>query len=99
MARLDIYRAPDAEGYLLDIQANFLSHLNTRLVVPLIPLAKAPQPASRLNPCFRIKDDDVVMVTQFMAAVPRSILQEPAGSLANQHDEIVKAVDFLMHGF
>jgi toxin CcdB len=99
MARFDIYRAPDAEGYLLDIQANFLSHLNTRLVVPLMPLSKAPQPALRLNPCFRIEDDDVVMVTQFMAAAPSSILKEPAGSLADQHAEIVKAVDFLIQGF
>ncbi len=99
MARFDIYRAPESDGYLLDIQASFLSHLNTRLVVPLIPLSKAPQPAIRLNPRFRVEDNDVVMVTQFMAAVPSSILKEPAGNLANHHAEIVKAVDFLMQGF
>jgi len=99
MARFDVYRNPDGSGYLLDIQANLLSHLNTRVVVPLLPPDEAPRPAQRLNPRFRIGADVVIMATQFLAAVPSSMLKAPAGTLSGHHDDIVSAVDFLMQGF
>jgi toxin CcdB len=99
MARFDVYRNPDGTGYLLDIQANLLSHLNTRVVVPLLPPDEAPRPAQRLNPRFRIGTDVVIMATQFLAAVPSSMLKAPAGTLSDRHDDIVSAVDFLMQGF
>jgi toxin CcdB len=36
MARLDVYRN-GADGYLLDVQADIVYGLNTRLTVPLMP--------------------------------------------------------------
>jgi toxin CcdB len=36
MARFDVYLISDGPGYLLDIQANFLEDLNTRVVAPLM---------------------------------------------------------------
>ncbi|ABC24346.1 CcdB family protein [Rhodospirillum rubrum] len=39
MARFDVYANPDGMGGLLNIQADLLRHLNTRVVVPLLPLA------------------------------------------------------------
>jgi toxin CcdB len=71
MARFDIYRDPDGQGFLLDVQANVMSHLNTRVVVPLMHPAKAPKPAKGLNPEFMIGDVAVVMVTQFLAVPGR----------------------------
>jgi toxin CcdB len=99
MARFDVYRNPDGSGYLLDVQANLLGDLNTRVVVPLLPPDEAPHPARRLNPCFRVGADDVVMVTQFLAAVPSSMLKSRVGTLSDHHRDIVAAVDFLMQGF
>lgn len=52
MARFGVYRHPEGKGYLLDIQADLLRHLNTRVVVPLLPLDIAPKPAKTLNPVF-----------------------------------------------
>jgi toxin CcdB len=86
-------------GYVLDIQANFLGQLDTRLVVPLLLAKDAPQPAVRLNPRFHIDGENVVMMTQFMASVPRGALGAVTGNLSDHHDEIVSAVDFLMQGF
>lgn len=43
-----------SEGYVVDVQAGLLDTLNTRLVVPLIPIDVAPAPATRLNPVFDI---------------------------------------------
>ena len=38
MARFDAYPRPDgAPGLLLDVQADLMSHLSTRVVVPLLP--------------------------------------------------------------
>jgi toxin CcdB len=99
MARFDVYRITGVQGYVVDVQANFLSQLETRIVVPLMLAHDAPHPAARLNPQFRVGDDDVVMATQFMAAVPRGALSATAASLSDHRDEIVTAIDFLMQGF
>lgn len=45
MARFVAYKNPEGEGDLLDVQADLLNHLNTRIVVPLLPVAAAPTPA------------------------------------------------------
>lgn len=34
MARFDVYKNAGGSGYLLDVQADLLNHLNTRIVVP-----------------------------------------------------------------
>lgn len=99
MARFDVFRNPEGPGCLLDIQADLLSHLNTRIVVPLLPAATAPKPARTLNPCFEMGDETLVMTTQFMAAVPASMLRAPVANLAMRREEIVAALDLLMQGF
>jgi len=99
MARFDIFKLEDDAGYVLDVQSDLLSGLNTRVVVPLIPGPSAPVPAQRLNPIFSIKGQELVMATQFMAAVPVKELRSPAGNLADWRDEITAALDMLFLGF
>jgi len=99
MARFDVYRDPDGQGFLLDVQADMMSHLNTRIVVPLMLEAGAPKPAKGLNPGFTIGGVAVVMVTQFLAAVPMSALKDQVATLDRDHTTIVDAIDLLMQGF
>jgi toxin CcdB len=99
MARFEVFANPAGAGYVLDVQADVLSGLNTRVVVPLLPLTQAPVPADRLNPVFNIGDAPHVMVTQFMAAVPRALLHGPVTSLMGQDNEIMAALDMLLVGF
>ncbi|MEB2399330.1 MAG: CcdB family protein [Alcaligenaceae bacterium] len=99
MSRYDVYANPSGCGYLLDVQADILQPINTRAVVPLVPLREAPKPAKTLNPVFDIHDELHAMVTQYIAAVPVSELQNPVCSLRQRHDDIVGAIDFLFHGF
>ena len=99
MARFDVYANPNDAGFLLDVQTDLLEQLNTRIVVPLMPKAKAPRPAKRLNPIFDIGGTPYVMVTQFMAAVPISMLKTAHSTLAHQTDEITNAVDMVFFGF
>lgn len=98
MARFDIYPNPDGAGYLLDIQADLLGGLNTRVVVPLLPVDAAPAPAKRLNPVFDIHSERHVMVTQFLSAVPASILRTSVASLAQHDTDITGALDILLTG-
>lgn len=99
MARFDVFASASTPGYLLDVQADLLSGLNTRMVVPLLPLKKAPKPAAQLNPAFEVKGVAVSMVTQFMAAVPVTELKQHIGSLERERDAILGAIDFLHRGW
>ena len=98
MPRFSVYINPEGVGYLLDVQANLLSHLNTRMVVPLLPKAAAPKPAQTLNPTFDIEGATCVMVTQFMAAVPQTMLQTRVLSVEHRAHEVVSALDCLFQG-
>jgi toxin CcdB len=99
MARFDIFENEGGAGYLLDVQSDLLSGLNTRVVVPLLPKSPAPSPAQWLNPVFIIKGQELVMATQYMAAIPEGELRSSVGSLAEQQDDISAALDMLFLGF
>lgn len=61
MPKYDVFSNPSGDGFLLDVQSDLLSDLNTRVVVPLLPVTSAPKPATRLNPTFDINGERVVM--------------------------------------
>lgn len=99
MARFDVYRNGAGEGFLLDVQADLLSHLNTRVVVPLLARDGDLLSAKGLNPVFEIEGGGWVMATQFMAAVPSSLLKAPVARLDAFRAEITTALDMLFQGF
>jgi len=99
MPKYDVFPNPSGNGYLLDVQTDLLSDLNTRVVVPLLPTSIAPKPATRLNPIFEVDDAPVVIVTQFMAAVPTGMLFASIGKLDAEFEKVTAAIDMLMHGF
>lgn len=99
MAQFDVYRNRSEPGYLLDCQADMLSGLTTRVVVPLLPPDYAPRPSHRLNPMLRFADEDFVLMTHFAAAVQQRSLGEVAGSLARDYITIMDAFDMLLTGY
>jgi len=101
MARLDVYLIPGSGqvGYVIDVQADLLSHLATRTVVPLLSADTAPKPIRELNPVFEILGERYVMVTQAIASIPGRELKDAVTSLVNQHDRITRALDILLLGF
>lgn len=98
MSRYCVYPNPEGAGFLLDVQANLLSHLSTCVVVPLLPVDAAPKPARALNPMFDISGIPHVMATQFIAAVPTRLLAEKVADLHERAHEIVGALDCLFQG-
>lgn len=99
MAKFDVFRRRQGDGYLLDCQADLLRGLNTRFVVPLLPAQAAPTPAARLNPLFELEGESHVMMTQFAAAVPVAELAERVASLRDRDIDIINALDMLISGF
>lgn len=99
MAQYDLFANPVDHGYLLDVQNDLLEELNVRAVVPLLPQGNAPIAASRLNPVFEIDGEAHLMMTQYIAAVPASVLKAPVGDLSEKFDAVTAALDMLFHGF
>lgn len=97
MARFHVYQNKDGAGYLLDVQADLLDHLNTRMVVPLLPSAQLT-PARYLNPVFTVEGKPYVMATQFLAAVPLGALGKEVANLQAYQDTVISALDFLFSG-
>lgn len=98
----DVYRS-QADGsehipYLIDVQANLLSELPTRVVVPLIRAGDFGRPVTRLHPVFTIEGERVVMATHLIAALRRPELGTAITSLSDQRDAIIGAIDVLWSG-
>ena len=100
MPRLDVYRLRDGGRILVvDVQAELLASLETRMVAPLIMASATAAPIKGLNPVFSIEGRDYVMLTQQMGAIPRRQLGRPVLSLAAEHNTITQALDQLLVGF
>ncbi|MDP2077102.1 MAG: CcdB family protein [Sulfuricurvum sp.] len=101
MSQFDIYKNNNIDSasefpYLLDIQSEILSSLETRVVVPLSINIKA---IKYLNPEFEIDKKMYVLLTQELAGVHKSVLGEKCGSLQDNRSDIIAALDFMVSGF
>jgi toxin CcdB len=90
--------ASDAIPFLLDIQANLLADLQTRVVVPLILAVSFGRRAGHLHPQFAIDGQDVVMATHLVAAVRKETSGNAVASLQSEQDVVLNAIDVLWSG-
>jgi len=103
MAQFDVYLNPNSSTsqtipYLLDVQADLLDRLATRVVVPLVRAEAMGLSASKLNPKFTVDNNVVVMSSAELAGVTHRSLGEKVVSLKVQRDEIIAALDLLFTG-
>lgn len=98
MAQYEYHAAPDGPGFVVDVQAGAMDHLNLRVVVPLLPSDAAPLPQRTLNPVFDIDGTPHVFLTHYLSAVPIGVLGTVQGSLGDQDYAITRALDLLFHG-
>lgn len=104
MAQFDVYENgnPDTRQtfpYLLDVQAEILDELPTRVVVPLLKACLLRTAAPVLNPGFKIASTHVFMFTAQIAAVPVKILGKKICSLKDERTAIIAALDMLFVGY
>ncbi|GHB70395.1 plasmid maintenance protein CcdB [Psychrosphaera saromensis] len=104
MAQFSLYINKDksssrAYPYLIDVQSDLLSGLESRMVIPLTPLAlldtKAP---THLCPVIQLEEGSFVILTQQMTSVPTKVLKEEVRDLSTFRNEIIAALDFLITG-
>ena len=103
MAQFDIYPNPDANTqqqipYLLDIQAELLSHLTTRVVAPLYQKGNITNLLQKLNPTLTMNDDIFVLSVGELAAVPQAYLGTPIANAYYARESIIAAIDLLITG-
>jgi len=101
MAQFDVYRNPRRGGYplLLDIQADVMAQLATRIVVPLAERSSYERaPMTRTSPIVRIDSREYVAVIPLLAAIATSALGTKVASLADRRADLIHAVDLLVAG-
>lgn len=105
MARFDVYPNPGPHArttpFLLDVQTDLLSGLDSRVVVPLRSadqFAEVEIP-ERLMPTLDVNGTACLMETPKLAAVPQRVLKQPVASMADEQDRILAALDFLFQGY
>ncbi len=100
MAQFDVYRYSEAVPFVVDIQADLLSGLKTRTVIPLLAQAQAKQEQlPKLKPIIKVKGKNYVLMTTDIGTLRNSELKEPLDNVTNQRQTIVDAIDFLFQGF
>ncbi len=86
--------------FLVDIQADLLEELGTRVVVPLAKSeALIDFPTQYLTPLITFQGRPYALLTPQLAGISRDELGPQAGSLADQERAISTAIDFLLRGF
>jgi toxin CcdB len=103
MAQCDVHanEAPSSRAYapyVLDVQADLLGDLDTRVVVPLVRAELFGRRIDRLHPAFEIDDETFVMATHLLAGVARRDLGARKTNLLDQRYTILAAIDMLLSG-
>lgn len=104
MARFDVYANPDSAErklipYFLDVQSDFVSGMNTRVVVPLWKSGLFPSPLEFLNPEFEIAGQRVTMDTPSIGAAPANALRRPVDHLSSHQMAIQNALDMIFGSY
>ena len=104
MAQFDVYLNPNAATnqaipYYLNVQADLLDSLNTRVIVPLVRAEEMGKSVKDLHLKFKVKGEFVVMSTAELAGLPIRVLGEKVTSLKSKRDEIIAALDLVFTGF
>ncbi|NFV81680.1 CcdB family protein [Magnetospirillum aberrantis] len=99
MRQFDVFRSAHPGGPLLVVlQADELSHFNVVASAPLYPVAQWEKPTRHLQPVVTVAGESMILATNHLAAVPRTILGEYVASLAEYRTDIIAALDFLFTG-
>jgi toxin CcdB len=105
VAQFSVYRNKNARTkatfpYLVDVQSDLLDPLNTRVVIPMTKAAALTRkPVSHLTPEVGFNGDRYVLMTPQLAGVGRAELGPQAGTLVEERQIILAAIDFLLTGF
>lgn len=88
-----------AYPFLLNIQNDLLSTMQTCVVVPLTPVkTMAHKPMSKLTPILSVQGQDYCMMTPQLAGIHKRELGAEIEILIAYQNDIIAAIDFLLSG-
>lgn len=101
--QFDVVANPDAgdaayRPYLVVLQSDLVSGLRSTVVAPLVGKEQIAG-AQRMNPIFTINGTEYWLATHELFAIEQRMLKDRVASLADQHDTIMAALDFVFTGF
>jgi toxin CcdB len=99
MARFDVYTFSGRAPLVVDVQADLLAHIGSRVIIPLLPCTSKGEAIPRLKPTVMIGGKEYQLATTDLVAVPAVRLGTCVGNLEDQRNMIVDAIDFLLQGF
>jgi toxin CcdB len=104
MAQFTVYKNKNpqtrsAVPFLLDLQNDLLSDLETRVVVPLYPASTLKgKTLKTLTPVLEIEGESYVMLTPQLAGIPKNELGPPVTQVEQHRAAIIAAIDLLVTG-
>ena len=102
--QFDVYENKNASTsrrfpYLLDVQAELLDSIGTRVVIPLAVETESKETIlSQLMPVLPVQGRNHVAVTPQLAGIPVRELSSQVENLSNFRTEILAALDLLITG-
>jgi toxin CcdB len=99
MARFDVYTFKGRAPLVVDMQAELLARIGSRVIIPLLPSNSKTASLPRLMPTVILGGAEYQLVTTDLVAVPFDRLGALIGNLEDRRQIIVDAIDFLMQGF
>lgn len=103
MNQFDVFRTSGEVArlapYLVLLQNDLLSGLASVVVAPLRKPDDHGAPLPRLHPTLEFLGERYVFSPEQLVSLPRAMLGPRAGSLADQRDALMAAVDVLFIGF
>ena len=100
MAQFDVHRTKGGQRtvtpYLVIVQSRRFDDFRRRVIIPLVDKAINPPTEAALNPVFVIESRPMVLHTLQIISIPAEHLGERIGSLADDGDRIIAALDLLI---
>ena len=104
MEQFSVYKNQGRNGqnypYFITVQSGLLSHLSTRLVMPLARKSETNSQVKSLTPQIKIGEYDFVVLTSMLTTTEVKNLSDRnfVRHAAELRDEIVSAIDLLLPG-
>ena len=103
MKQFDLYINPDEDTkqgypYFVDVQTELLNNLDSRVVIPIVPIKGTKAYPKNLCPIVKIKGSQFALLTHQITTVPNALLNDKQGSLLLNRNDIILGWDFLLTG-
>lgn len=98
LAQYDVYSIAGSSDLFLELQANNVQGLSTKIGAPLIIKGRFDRPIHRLQPELDIGERTYTMLTRHIFSIPAADLKEPRANLVASDYRITSALDLLFHG-